>query len=257
MVVAETMKNASVKISVSDSDSSNSGVESDSQHEAEISEADDESQDEQEGNGELILKNEGWADSLAKILGSNKPKSKKTLVLSRAKKHSELIKKVKEEKPSFEIIGENATYVVVKPELKIEETETSDEPVAKKKRQEKTSLRTKPNILEKDRERLLAKIATKGVVQLFNAVRNQQKTFEKELSSDATETKKEKVLKKFDKRSFLDSLMGQTKSILVDDNTKSTKEEVKLEEKPKWNALRDDFMMGAKMKDWDKESVEE
>lgn len=104
---------------------------------------------------------------------------------------------------------------------------------------EKPSIRIKPNVLEKDRERLLSKIATKGVVQLFNAVRNQQKTLEKQLDrEDLTETKKEKILKKFDKRAFLDTLMGQSKSILVDDTAKSLKDEVKEEEKPRWSALR-------------------
>lgn len=103
---------------------------------------------------------------------------------------------------------------------------------------EKSTARVKPNILEKDRERLLAKIATKGVVQLFNAVRNQQKTFEAELSKDLPEGKKEKILKKFDKRAFLDTLMGQSKSIIVDEQTKNMKDEVKGEEKPRWNALR-------------------
>lgn len=29
---------------------------------------------------------------------------------------------------------------------------------------------------------------------------------------------------------------------------------MKSEEGPEWNILRDDFMMGASMKDWDKES---
>lgn len=98
----------------------------------------------------------------------------------------------------------------------------------------------KPNILEKDRERILSKIATKGVVQLFNAVRNQQKTLEKEMDrNDLSEGKKEKILKKFDKRAFLDTLMGQTKSVVVDKETKSTKKEVKAdEEQPRWNALR-------------------
>ncbi|CAF4868615.1 unnamed protein product [Pieris macdunnoughi] len=255
MVIAEVMSKSSVKVSVSDTDSSSADDASDPEYEAEVSDANSGSVDEQElSDDEVLLKNEGWADSLAKILGSTKPKNKKTLVLSRAKKHSEVIKQVKEEKPSFEVVGENIEDI--KPEVKQEE-DTTEEPVAKKRKHEKPSIRVKPNILEKDRERLLAKIATKGVVQLFNAVRNQQKTFEKELSSDVTETKREKVLKKFDKRSFLDSLMGQTKSIVVDESTESTKEEVKTEEKPKWNALRDDFMMGAKMKDWDKESVEE
>lgn len=104
---------------------------------------------------------------------------------------------------------------------------------------EKASIRQKPNILEKDRERLLAKIATKGVVQLFNAVRNQQKTVEKELDrNDISEVKKERIMKKFDKRTFLDTLMGKSKSIVVDEANSSLKDEVKDEEKPRWNALR-------------------
>lgn len=77
-------------------------------------------------------------------------------------------------------------------------------------------------------------------MQLFNAVRNQQKTMEKELDrNDISEVKKERLLKKFDKRTFLDTLMGKSKSIVVDDVKKSLKDEVKdEEEKPKWNALR-------------------
>lgn len=104
---------------------------------------------------------------------------------------------------------------------------------------EKASIKVKPNILEKDRERLLSKIATKGVVQLFNAVRNQQKTLEKQIDrSELSEGKKEKILKKFDKRAFLDTLMGQTKSVVVDEAAKSLKNEPKEEEKPRWSALR-------------------
>lgn len=105
---------------------------------------------------------------------------------------------------------------------------------------DKPSIRVKPNILEKDRERLLSKIATKGVVQLFNAVRNQQKSLDSQMDrSDLSEHKKEKILKKFDKRAFLDTLMGQTKSVIVDKETKPPKDEVKAEdEKPKWSALR-------------------
>ncbi|XP_013135732.1 PREDICTED: RRP15-like protein [Papilio polytes] len=225
--------------------------------------SDEEGSSNQEGDSEeeggskgegVMLTNEGWADSVAKILGTNKPKTKKTLVLSRAKKHSEIVKKVKEEKPAFEVVGESEE---IKTEIKKEEI-VSVEPPKKKKKEEKPTVRIKPNILEKDRERLLSKIATKGVVQLFNAVRNQQKTMDKELDKDLTEAKKEKILKKFDKRAFLDTLMGQTKSIIVDEQTKSLKNEVKPEEeKPKWSALRDDFMMGAKMKDWDKELADD
>ncbi|XP_026760543.2 RRP15-like protein [Galleria mellonella] len=244
MVIAEDMSKPILKVSVSDSSSA----------EEEDIETDVESSDENLQDGTLIT-NEGWADSVAKILGSTKPKNKKTLVLSRAKKHSQLIKSTNEEKPAFEIIGDSKeTEKEVKKDL------LPSEPPQKKPKHEKPSIRVKPNILEKDRERLLSKIATKGVVQLFNAVRNQQKSLDKQLNrSDLPEAKKEKIIKKFDKRAFLDTLMGQTKSIVVDEVTKNPlKDEVKEEDNvPKWNALRDDFMMGAKMKDWDKEAVEE
>ncbi|XP_075982878.1 RRP15-like protein [Anticarsia gemmatalis] len=212
------------------------------------------SSDDDEDKKDSLMTNEGWADSIAKILGSNKPKNKKSLVLSRAKKHSEIVKAVKEEKPAFEVIGDE---VEEKPSVKKEDPDSS-EPPAKKVKHDKPSIRVKPNVLEKDRERVLSKIATKGVVQLFNAVRNQQKTLEKEIDrNDLSEHKKEKILKKFDKRAFLDTLMGQSKSVVVDEEAKVAKSEVKDESNTKWSALRDDFMMGAKMKDWDRESVDE
>lgn len=78
-----------------------------------------------------LITNEGWADSVAKILGSSKPKNKKTLVLSRAKKHSVVVKSEKEEKPSFEVIGESSEK---KSDIKTEvpSTEGASEPPAKK-----------------------------------------------------------------------------------------------------------------------------
>ncbi|XP_053613855.1 RRP15-like protein [Plodia interpunctella] len=260
MVVVETMSKPTLKVSVSSDSTSEEESESQSDEEivqepildeAEADNEDNESIDEPPEEDSMLVTNEGWADSVAKILGSTKPKNKKTLVLSRAKKHSEVIKK-KDEKPAFEVIGEEKEE---KSQSEIKKEESTSEPPVKKPKIEKPSIRVKPNILEKDRERLLTKIATKGVVQLFNAVRNQQKSLEKDMNrTDLSEAKKEKILKKFDKRAFLDTLMGQTKSIVVDEHTKSLKDEVKDEhDAPKWSALRDDFMMGAKMKDWDKE----
>ncbi|KAH9636435.1 hypothetical protein HF086_006250 [Spodoptera exigua] len=273
MVVAETMNKPVLKVSMdSESDSSSAdesepsennemedlneegedGIEADSESEAsddENAEASDaksedagssqDASDEDEDDKGPLVTNEGWADSVAKILGSTKPKNKKTLVLSRAKKHSEIVKAVKEEKPAFEVIGD----------------ETEDKKPVELKKEAEVS---EPPAKKVDRERILTKIATKGVVQLFNAVRNQQKTIEKEMDrNDLSEGKKEKILKKFDKRAFLDTLMGQSKSVIVDEEAKVAKSEVKDEDKPRWSALRDDFMMGAKMKDWDKESVDE
>ncbi|XP_039757830.1 RRP15-like protein isoform X2 [Pararge aegeria] len=257
MVVAEEMSKPLLKVSVSDEGDDKTEPKSESSEDDDENESNKESDNDDDNNDDddddVIIRNAGWADSVSKILGSSKPKNKKTLVLSRAKKLADTIKKENEEKPTFEVVGDKATDL--KTEVK-KETSVS-EPPAKKKRVEKSKIRIKPNILEKDRERILTKIATKGVVQLFNAVRNQQKTIEKEIK-DIPEGKKEKVLKKFDKRAFLDTLMGQSKSVIVEEQTKTLKDEVKSEsEKPRWNALRDDFMMGAKMKDWDKESVDE
>lgn len=122
-------------------------------------------------------------------------------------------------------------------------------------------LRVKPDILEKDRERVLTKIATRGVVQLFNAVKMQQNTITRKLDeAGPLEVRKEKVLKSIDKNSFLDVLMGQ-KSQNVDEalqKEEPIRKKAKLSEKDDsnkqiWGVLKDNFMMDAKMKDWDKE----
>lgn len=118
-------------------------------------------------------------------------------------------------------------------------------------------LRVKPNILEKDRERTLQKIATKGVVQLFNAVKSQQKQISEKLKeAGPLEVRKERVLKNIDKRAFLDVLMGE-KSQKVDDIVTQKAEPIDTHKEKKtepsvWSVLKDDFMMSAKMKDWDK-----
>lgn len=48
-------------------------------------------------------------------------------------------------------------------------------PAGRSKRKEAARVRVKPDIGTRARERTLAKIATRGIVQLFNAVRSQQK----------------------------------------------------------------------------------
>lgn len=123
-------------IPVSDSDSSSSGESGDTDNEVELSgsndEADVESGEEsndKSGDESALVTNEGWADSVAKILGSSKPKNKKTLVLSRAKKYSETVKKEKEEKPAFEVIGEGSEKTV-KTQVK-KEDESAEPPVKK------------------------------------------------------------------------------------------------------------------------------
>lgn len=208
--------------------------------------------------------NAGWANVMQKILGTKKPKRKKTIVLAKAKKLCDV--KEKEKDVSFEIDG-------VEEEIKTELEEASPTIESKhiqynwiqakpKRRETSLGIRVKPSILDRERERLLQKIATKGVVQLFNAVRQQQTDISKKLSqAGPLERKREQVLKNIDKNAFLDILMGGTKSTSVDNAVKSETTVKATENKEKdekiWSVLRDDFVMGAKLKDWDKKNAEE
>ena len=72
-----------------------------------------------------------------------------------------------------------------------------------------TGIRLKPTALDLNYERSLRKTATKGVVQLFNAVKQQQYEFNKKFEeSGQSEGKKDNILRNFDKNSFLDLLMS-------------------------------------------------
>lgn len=199
--------------------------------------------------------NSGWADAMRKILQTKKPKRKKTIVLSKAKRLCDI--KEKEDKESsldIEKIKEE-----VKEEIK-EEKDVVKKPQLKEK---KLGIRVKPSIMDRERERTLQKIATKGVVQLFNAVKQQQGEINKKLSeAGPLERKREQVLRSIDKTKFLDVLMGGSKSIPVDnDDLKNEEQENKKLEKKKdketWSVLREDFVMGTKLKDWDRKEQDE
>ncbi|XP_066584495.1 RRP15-like protein [Prorops nasuta] len=198
------------------------------------------------GEDNSLKGNSGWADAMQKILNANKPKRKRTAVLAKAKKLNDIRKKIVE----TENLKEGAIINGVKEKKK---DHIPEEHIKKQRRKEAClGIRIKPSILDREREKLLQKIATKGVVQLFNAVRDQQVEIDEKLvKAGPLERKKEDVLKSIDKRSFLDVLMGGSKSISIDtDSKKSIKPENK--DDKIWSVLRDDFVMGAKLKDWDK-----
>ncbi|XP_075223214.1 RRP15-like protein [Lycorma delicatula] len=219
---------------------------------------DDSDNDEFASQDSKIKLNSEWANAMAKILSTNKPKRKKTLVLAKARKLKPADdNEVNEIIPSFELErGENPPKIETKNDLNIKSEETKKSSrLEMARRIRKKSLeakgRKKPSVLDKDREKVLAKIATKGVVQLFNAVRQQQRSLEKEIQNvGPSDVKQEKILKSVDKRAFLDVLMGAKSQ---------TVPEVKKEESKvncEWSVLRDDFMMSTRLKDWDKKDNE-
>ncbi|CAB1333679.1 unnamed protein product [Coregonus sp. 'balchen'] len=121
----------------------------------------------------------------------------------------------------------------------------------KNKQLDKMKEKEKKEYLERKKQVL-------GVVQLFNAVRKHQKTVdEKVKEAGGSERKKAKLLSSVSKKDFINVLRGTEggSEIITKTERQTTGREV--EEKPAWSVLRDDFMMGASMKDWDKESDEE
>lgn len=200
--------------------------------------------------------NSGWADAMRKILQTKKPKRKKTIVLSKAKRLCDI--KEKEDKESSLLDIEKIKEEVNSQEIK-EEKDVVRKPQLKEK---KLGIRVKPSIMDRERERTLQKIATKGVIQLFNAVKQQQGEINKKLSeAGPLERKREQVLRSIDKTKFLDVLMGGSKSISVDNDVKNEEQENEKLEKKKdketWNVLREDFVMGTKLKDWDRKEQDE
>ncbi|NWH39651.1 RRP15 protein, partial [Chloropsis hardwickii] len=129
-----------------------------------------------------------------------------------------------------------------------------------KKREWEMMCRVKPDVVkDREKERNLQRIATRGVVQLFNAVRTHQKKMEEEVKkAGSSEKRRAKLMSSVSKRDFIDVLRNvegaKGGKNPTGKATKSKQGEVKSEEGPEWNILRDDFMMGASMKDWDKES---
>ena len=230
----------------------------------------DNSEGEEDGSDndgeETKSKGAGWADAMAKVLNTGKRSAdqSKPVILSKAKKDYERAS-VKKGKEAVEGDVDGKDKDQAKPEKEQQFLSAAKKRALKKEKDEKG--RKKPCIA-KDRvkERRLVKVATRGVVQLFNAVREQQKTLKSQLAvAGQSTTKRDKVFQSLDKETFLEVLSGQQKknkrqAAVSDQNPailKKAKHEVKLEAEDDdgtWSVLKDDFMMGAKMKDWDRDS---
>ncbi|KAG5681510.1 hypothetical protein PVAND_010936 [Polypedilum vanderplanki] len=254
-------------------------VESDSDSESEqISIQDDDNRlsddedfpisEDEVSNEEIETSKKAWAGSISKILNSDK-----SVVLSKAKKIEDVEKKKEKKSYTFEIDGKQ------KDKDSDAEVTTEEKIKERKKRKEKRenkikvfNLRLKPSIADLDRERTFRKIATRGVVQLFNAVKSANANLNKKLETVKIDSKRDEIIKsKETKKDFLDTLMTgpRARSELVDkevkkekmeedssDNISDDDDEDNNAKKSSWNALRDDFMTGKKV-GWDKSDEDE
>lgn len=176
----------------------------------------------------------GWADAMAKVLNKKIPQNKSTILAKNKSLEKEREKKKQERQEK---------------KMRLD-----------KKREWEMMCRVKPDVVkDREKERNLQRIATRGVVQLFNAVRMHQKKMEEQVKkAGSSERKRAKLMSSVSKRDFINVLRNMEGAKEgknpAGKATKSKQGEVKSEEGPEWNILRDDFMMGASMKDWDKGS---
>lgn len=191
----------------------------------------EEAQDE-DGGEDDSKSNTGWAEAMAKILGKKTPENKSSILV----KNKEL-EKIKEKERQEQLERQKQVN---------------------KKRAWEMMCREKPDIVnDRETEKALQRIATRGVVQLFNAVRKHQKTIDAKVKEvGGSERKKAKFLSGVSKKDFIDVLRRTEGGRGVCGNTEKDATAA-AEEKPAWSVLRDDFMMGATMKDWDKDSDRE
>ena len=234
------------------------GGEEDGMEDDEEEEDEDEDDEPQLGEPESedeTVGNAGWADAMAKVLAMGKNSSKPVSVLSKAKKGNSKKRKSSD--------GDGSSDSEPETEKKLEPLA-----VRKAKKKEIDSIGRKlPNVLERNSEKVLSKIATRGVVQLFNAVRDHQKDVKTKLKdAGGSFRKQEKVYKNLDRKSFIEMLSGKSGSEQQQGSGESPavkKQKLQTEgsgattESSSWNILREDYMLGAKLKDWDKDSDEE
>ncbi|KAH8369420.1 hypothetical protein KR009_010344 [Drosophila setifemur] len=220
--------------------------------------------------------NAGWADSILKVLKTTKPETQNKTVLARAKNSQASVRSQKaknSKRPEYD-------FEIEKADIKEEDEDDEEKPEASSldaqltKQQRKNvplQLRVKPSFRDMERERTLRKVATRGVVQFFNAVRIQQKDLQQQLEdAGPLDSRQDAVLNNINKRKFLDVLMSgkRAKSTAIDNAVKKEEEESDVDEddqqdssssgkkKSEWSVLREDFMTNKKIKHWDEEDEE-
>ncbi|KAG7385067.1 pre-60S ribosomal particles component [Phytophthora boehmeriae] len=112
------------------------------------------------------------------------------------------------------------------------ETKTARLSAAEKREREQKDMAI-PDHTTAVQDRKLRMIATKGVVALFNAIEKHQH------QSGNKDDKNDKKVKEMSKDNFLGLLKAQQKATPA------------AAAKSSWSVVQDDFMMGAKLKDWD------
>ncbi|TVU13183.1 hypothetical protein EJB05_40715 [Eragrostis curvula] len=151
--------------------------------------------------------------------------------------------------PLGPILSGNKKLVAAKLAEEVEEHKPKAE-ARKEKREAAEKGHVLPKEILESHDKELMKIATQGVVRLFNAVSKAQKP-RKDLNPSST--RDAKVLAKERKKTFLRELESTSHQDKKSQPSSSfSKHIVKDDDEPGWAPLRDTYMLGSKLKDWDK-----
>ncbi|XP_024361472.1 uncharacterized protein [Physcomitrium patens] len=237
------------------------GKEDESEGE-DVMETDDEGEGEDNDEGEVGSQSEeeasvsldGGSDSEAGSDG--KDDATKSSAYSRA--FSKILQsKAAKESDTGPVLAARQTLVARKLNEEAEDTKEK-----KESKKEKRELREKAHLIPQTyantKEKELVKLATRGVVKLFNAVSKAQKV---QASGDGRDAK---VVAKQSKSVFLAEVRGNSSSAgvgskrgLLSSSTQPFKfGAVEAQNQPtsRWSVVKDDFMLGKqKLKDWDKD----
>jgi hypothetical protein len=196
----------------------------------------------------------GMANAMSRILGVSKPSTgTQSVILSKTKtplqRMAEKEKKEEKEVKEKRRLNRERNLAALHVPLSVATTGTV---VA--------SGGTSGNLLvqELEQERIHRRVATRGVVALFNAIsQHQKKVTQPELPTTESTSKSKAEVKKLTKHGFLDMI----KSTATSKQEKGLADKASADvakAKPQWNALQDDFMLNAKkMKNWDQASSDE
>lgn len=153
----------------------------------------------------------GWSDAMTKILHTNVKAS--NFMLSKAKKDRDIVIARSEEpgdpEDDLEVVDDDGQAKVLQEESnESDENEVKKSSNKKKKKNNNNQTRIRPERRNMwNRESELNALATKGVVQLFNAVNQHRKLISKSVaSSGKSERKRDKTLGKFSADTFMDIL---------------------------------------------------
>lgn len=200
----------------------------------------------------------GLAGAMAKILGIAAPAKSKSKQVILSKTITPLQRQQKKEKEQEEALRlkRKQRRDVHLTSMHIPLSAATSRPIAGK--DDMSDLIAKAMSKEVELESTHRRVATRGVVALFNTIsKHQQQKLQEQNESGILSKSNSEDIKAMTKHGFLDMLKktGSSQSNLKEstDTIKKSKADVGGAKTSKgWNALKDDFMMNSKLKDWDK-----